>query len=94
MLFKNITKIFTYYLHIKHSGEAYLNFSDILSDSPVDGIWSEWQTISPGRCTVSCGGGVRQTVLERPKYGGSDCQGNRMIKLKHASLVRYNLSQF
>ena len=47
---------------------------------PVDGVWSEWQTVSSGPCSASCGGGVRETVLQRtcigPMFGGRDCQGD------------------
>ncbi|XP_041369425.1 SCO-spondin-like isoform X3 [Gigantopelta aegis] len=50
---------------------------------PVDGVWSEWRTVSPGTCSVTCGRGVIETVLERtcigPKFGGNDCQGNRRM---------------
>ena len=49
----------------------------------VDGYWSEWKTITNGSCSVTCGDGVIETILERvciqPKFGGKDCQGETKI---------------
>ncbi|XP_067677776.1 A disintegrin and metalloproteinase with thrombospondin motifs adt-1-like [Haliotis asinina] len=49
---------------------------------PVNGAWSAWVEASHGTCSVSCGGGTREEVLERgctdpaPVYGGSNCVGS------------------
>ena len=48
---------------------------------PVGGFWSEWKVTSTGPCSVSCGGGVMETVLERtcigPGPGEKSCQGDQ-----------------
>ena len=64
-------------------------FQDVLAASTmsvllsVDGVWSEWQTMSSGPCSVSCDGGVRQITLERtcigPAFGGKDCKGDKRM---------------
>ncbi|XP_046554970.1 SCO-spondin-like [Haliotis rubra] len=49
---------------------------------PVNGVWAAWVETSHGSCSISCGGGDREEILERgctdpaPVYGGSNCVGS------------------
>ena len=51
----------------------------------VDGVWSDWRPVSVSPCSVTCGDGIKKTVLERtcigPSFGGKPCVGNNRMTM-------------